>query len=82
MLCCKQLNFYDEKYIVEIKEEKQELVDYKKGMVNVRKYKRAAILLNDRCRYTTEQICEAVQVSPSVKRQFVEESSGSFELVQ
>lgn len=69
------------KYIVELsEEEKQELVDYcKKGMVNVRKYKRAAILLKaDRCRYTTEQICEAVQVSSStvfrVKRQFVEEN--------
>lgn len=56
------------KYIVELsEEEKQELIDYcKKGMVNVRKYKRAAILLKaDRCRYTTEQICEAVQVSSS-----------------
>ena len=69
------------KYIVELsEEEKQELVDYcKKGMVNVRKYKRAAILLKaDRCKYTTEQICEAVQVSSStvfrVKRQFVEEN--------
>ncbi|MBB1470227.1 helix-turn-helix domain-containing protein [Pseudoalteromonas sp. SG41-5] len=69
------------KYIVELSaEEKCELVNYcKKGMVNVRKYKRAAILLKaDRCRYTTDQICEAVQVSSStvfrVKRQFVEDS--------
>lgn len=68
------------KYIVELSaEEKCELVNYcKKGMVNVRKYKRATILLKaDRCRYTTDQICEAVQVSTStvfrVKRQFVED---------
>jgi len=68
------------KYIVELsEEEKQHLNELCcKGVSNVRRYKRASILLKaDCCHYTTEQISEALNVSSStifrVKRRFVEE---------
>ena len=75
------------KYIVELSEEEKQRISrlLQKRHGQCSKVQAGCYFVkSDRCRYTTEQICEAVQVSSStvfrVKRQFVEEeSSGSFE---